>query len=148
MGMGIANIRAAMKSSTDGLVVGSYTLAAARNILGYNRLPDDSEMLDELVTDGPYVVILPGSKLEDILGDPLQYPQKKYQVKSVVWIGIDKETNDDFEDIENFIEGIAATYRIGGGIVTNTSWQYRESNVTATGSAIAVYELHTTIVGC
>ena len=148
--MGLASIRPKMKAAIDNLIVAPYTLTAARCKLGYNRLADDDELLDTLEVAGPYVVIMPGHKLEDILGDQLQYSQRRYQIPVIIWIAIPKEVDNDFTQIEAFVDdGIASTFKAGAGIVaTQVIWDAPIINVTASGSAIAVYEMRVTVAGC
>jgi hypothetical protein len=147
--MGLQDIRPKLKAAVDGMIVAPYTLVATRNILGYNRLPDDSELLDKLQAEGPYMVIMPGLKLDDILGEQLQFSQRRYQVPCLLWIGIPKEPNNDFLKIEAFVDGLASTFKAGAGVLaTQTTWDAPIINVTASGSTIVCYEIRVTIVGC
>jgi hypothetical protein len=106
-------------------------------------------LLDILETDGPYCVILPGAKIEDLYGDQLQYSQRKYQVHCVIWIGLPKETDDDFVRLEAFVDGLASTLKAGAGVITTAvTWPEPTINVTASGSTIVIYDLLVSVVGC
>jgi hypothetical protein len=142
-------IRPKLKTCLNGLVVAPYTLAAARVVLGYIRIPDTSNMWDEMYAAGPFVMIMPGTKIEDILGDQLQYSQRRYQVEVLLWLAIPKETQNDFINVEKLVEGMASTLKAGAGVITTgVSWDQPIINVTTANATIVNYSLKVVVVGC
>lgn len=104
----IYEIRAALKASVDGLEGGGYTLAAARVKLGYKVLDKNADMIRQLLAEGPYMLIRTGIKTaHEQIGTSRR---STYEIPIDLWVGIDRNADDDMTNLETLLEGIDAAW--------------------------------------
>ena len=94
-------------AGTGAVAGGGFTLAAARCVLGHDALALNNTMRASMVSDGPYLSIR-RARLEGF--DPSEAASGRYVVPCDLWIGIARETDNTFINIETFIEAIKTAW--------------------------------------
>jgi hypothetical protein len=101
-----------------------------------------------MLTDGPYLQILEGEKVEDINGEQMGLTQRRYRVLSRLYIGFARDADNDFTGIEDFVEALCDAWRAGSGMsVIDTNFGRPEID-TDRNPCIAMYEIQAECLGC
>jgi hypothetical protein len=109
----LSDIRTTMQTQASGASGGGFTLNAARVVLGYKDVsPNNSEFLASLAgagsaTAGPFLIIKPGDLADFDLVDQTAI----YEIPCDLWLGITRETDDTFVNIETFLEAIKTLWK-------------------------------------
>lgn len=144
-------IRADIKTSLSAFGAGTptITLAAANIKLGYAPLAASNTMLASLTATAPYMVVNPASRNKNDAEDS----QIDFEVKCKVYFGLPKDTENTLEQIEVFMEGLAARLEAGTGMTgawnKKPTVSYELDEITAGRSpAIAAYTVTLKAFGC
>jgi hypothetical protein len=133
--------RASMKAAVNGLTAGGYTLSAARVKLGVDVLAANADMRRQLLTEGPYLIIKTGAKINH---EPLGTSRiSTYEIQSDLYIGLDRNTDDDMTNVETFLEAIDEAW-----MDWPTTWEAPEIDLRQ-NSAVVHYVLKSEVkAGC
>ena len=93
-------------AGTGAVIGGGYTLTAARVVLGYDDLALNNTFLASLQTDGPYLLIGAGELTEYVAPRRIA----NYSVPCDLWIGIARETDNDFLNVEKLLDAIKVAW--------------------------------------
>lgn len=104
----IYEIRANLKAAVDDMAAGGFTLTSARVKLGYKNLDNNADMIRQLLTEGPYMVIRTASKTDHAQVGTSRI--STYEIPVDLWIGLDRNADDDMVNIETLIEAIDAAW--------------------------------------
>lgn len=144
-------IRADLKTCLSAFSAGTptITLAADNIVLGYVPLAAGNTLLSSLSATAPYMVIKAASRRKDDSEDS----QINFEITARIYFGLPKDTANTLEQIEVFMEGLAA--RIEAGTSMTGSWnkkatvEYELENIDAGKSpAVLSYGLKIKAFGC
>lgn len=100
------NLRADAVGSDSQDAGPTYTLVDARCVLGYVSRDTKNGFLRDLLTDGPYLLIGPGGRVDQ----DIQSHVSAFDIPCDLWLGIDRETNDQFRIIEGLLEDLSTNW--------------------------------------
>lgn len=145
---GLSAQRQSLKTTAESAASAPYAFASADRVkLAYSQFAPTDEILKTLVTAGPLLVILEGEKIEDMGGEVQNPSPKRYRILSRLYIGFEREADNTFVAIEDFVEAIANAWRASSINVVDTNFSRPEIN-TDRNPAIAMYELQIEVFGC
>lgn len=71
--------------------------------------PTPVDFLETLTAQGPYMIIGKGGRKPSSMSRPYAPTEVyDYEFEAKLWIGIDRESNNDLENIETFVEAVVA----------------------------------------
>jgi len=102
--MSIHAVRTTLKTDIEGVTGGGFTLAASRVVLGIKNLAADNTFLARLriVDDDAFLQIRAGAQTEQ----DVQTKIVTYEIQADLWMGLDREPDDDMTNSEKLIEAI------------------------------------------
>ena len=133
--------RASMKTAVSALEAGGYTLAAARIKLGHVVHAANADFIRQLATTGPYLIIHGGGKRAHM--DMGTSRASTYEVKSDLYVGLDRNADDDLTNLEALLEAIDAAW-----VDWPTTWDEPEINVRQNSAMAHVVLTSEVLAGC
>lgn len=102
----IGKTRLRLKALAEGVGGGGLTLNAARVKLGYDRTAESADFFAELAAAGPYLIIGTGT-----LDFPTQPAFGPVRVPALLYIGFDRDADDDFTAVDDLLEALRDAWR-------------------------------------
>lgn len=142
MGAECWELRQRLKTAAEGANSGggspTFTLAADRVVLGYDDLSPDNTFFASILTAGPYLLLGAGN----LESRDLSTGTARYRIAARLWLGIARETDNTFVDVEKLLAALKTAWADYG-----LSWRRRPIDVKKT-PALVIYDLEILALGC
>jgi hypothetical protein len=133
--------RASMKTAVSALTAGGYNLSASRIKLGHVVHAANADFIRQMATAGPYLNIHAGGKRahEDMGTSRVS----TYEVRSDLYVGLDRNADDDLTNLEALLEAIDEAW-----IDWPTTWDEPEIDVRQNSAMAHVVLTSEVLAGC
>lgn len=109
------DLRSGMRTQAAGISGGGYTLNTSRTVLGYDDFANNADFFASLAgtgsaTAGPFLIIKPG----DLTDWDFQAQRGTYEIPCDLWLGITRETDDTFQNVEGLLNSLKVAWEDKG----------------------------------